>query len=485
MLRNTVAYLIARAVPGAISLATLMLLSRRLDPAEYGQYAIVLAIGTISSAIGFHWLCQGVARYAAAWSDRRDALARGIIAAYLMTAAVLCLALVALGAAPAWHTERQFIFAALLFALLQGLFDVLGALHIAQLRPRHYSGMAICKALAAFLVVLILTSMGYGYHAALAGLLSGLALGVVVFNGATLKHIADPRWDRPLLGRMARQGIPLGIHYSLVLVGSLADRALIGYLVGTGATGLYAAGGDLVQQTLSLIMFATFLGFYPNVVREHEAGDDADASRRLRDGLTGLLGVGVPAALGMSMISGNVAHVMLGSHFSETAAGLLPLFAASVFVSAMKSLYTDIPFILAGRGITLIKLTAATTVLSLGLDIVLIPRFGIMAAAVTSVITGFVAIALSIFAGRKLLRLPADRKKIVIVLAAAAFMGVALYPLRALTGTTGLAVQIGAGVGAYGVAAAILLVLLSPEGFRGHLAIRRATQPRGSKTGPE
>lgn len=482
MLRNTLAYLLARVVPGAVNLATLMLLSRRLSASEYGEYALAVAYGTMASALAFHWLCQGVSRYAAAWEAKRDTFLRCVFGAYLLTGLALVATVPVLGTILAGTIHLQIIVGVLALALMQGMFDTVGNLNIAELKAGRYSRMAIFRAVATFLAVLVLTGLGYGYHAAMGGLLIGLGTAVVLFNFHTIAFVVAPRLDPAPLRQIARQGVPLGIHYTLTLLGSLADRAIIGYFLGAADTGLYSAGADLVQRTLGVVMFAVYLGFYPAVVRAREANDAEACLNQLRNGLSSLLAIGAPVVTGMIMISGNFTHVLLGGTFEHTAADLLPIFAVTALAYALKTLYFDIPFILEGRGAVLITLTLLSSALSVVLITLLVPIYGIAAAALTAAFSATLSALMSAWVGRRIMPLPCEPSKLVAILVATMAMAAAVWPIRNMTGPIGLAIQTATGMLVYGLAAIVLLRFAPLKRKLGHGGVGQRTSAHSNRT---
>ena len=56
MLRNGILYLVARLLPGILSIATMSILTRLLTPAQYGVYGLTLIIMSFGSTIAFEWL---------------------------------------------------------------------------------------------------------------------------------------------------------------------------------------------------------------------------------------------------------------------------------------------------------------------------------------------------------------------------------------------------------------------------------------------
>ena len=61
--RHILGYLPVNAVQGLVSVATIVLLTRLLDPEAYGRYALVLAATQLVHMACFSWLHAGMARF--------------------------------------------------------------------------------------------------------------------------------------------------------------------------------------------------------------------------------------------------------------------------------------------------------------------------------------------------------------------------------------------------------------------------------------
>jgi len=109
---------------------------------------------------------------------------------------------------------------------------------------------------------LILIVLGYGTKGALLGLLAGWILASVSFGWGEWIGVRLVRPDRKLLLNLSSYGLPLTILFFLNFLVSSSDRFLLGYLMSVGAAGLYAAGYDLAQQSVGLLMSAVNLAAF-------------------------------------------------------------------------------------------------------------------------------------------------------------------------------------------------------------------------------
>jgi len=72
VLRNVSTYAMIRAASAALSFVGIAVLTRLLDRAEYGRYALIAATASFAGALGFTWLRMGLLRYLPSFDGRRE-----------------------------------------------------------------------------------------------------------------------------------------------------------------------------------------------------------------------------------------------------------------------------------------------------------------------------------------------------------------------------------------------------------------------------
>ena len=68
-LKHAAVYLVARGVPGIVSFVAIPLFTWLLTPAQYGQYALIIAAVLIGNALFFQWVRLSLLRYLPAHQD--------------------------------------------------------------------------------------------------------------------------------------------------------------------------------------------------------------------------------------------------------------------------------------------------------------------------------------------------------------------------------------------------------------------------------
>jgi O-antigen/teichoic acid export membrane protein len=228
-------------------------------------------------------------------------------------------------------------------------------------------------------------------------------------------------------------------------------------------------------------MMSVYSAMFPLAVRLlEEKGADA-ARERMSDNASMLLAVGLPGAVGLAVLTGNVAHCVLGEQFRSAAANVVPLIAAAAFLAGFKACHLDAAVQFAHRTIHQVWIVAIAARVNIGLHLIAIPRFGINGAGAVSVIALALSMVMTAAIGRRYFTLKFPLAAASRIALAAAVMAAVLWPLRDYRGGVALVGQIGVGAAAYGALMLAMNVLglrdVLTRKLRAAIAARRPAAP--------
>ena len=194
--------------------------------------------------------------------------------------------------------------------------------------------------------------------------------------------IARWSWSRPRSRVLLRQGFPLLLAGLLVMIYMRTDQILLGYLVGERAVGFYSAAVRLseIWYAIPLLVCNSVM---PRLLRLLET-DKALYYRRVQTVYNGLVLLSVAIAAMTVPISRPLIVLLFGAAYLP-AAHILSIHiwtGVFVFMGALGSQQ------LIHEGMTAIELrrAAAGAVVNLGLNVLLIPRYGIAGSAYATLI---------------------------------------------------------------------------------------------------
>ncbi len=460
--RHSASYLLARGLPGLLSLAAISVYTRLLGAGEYGRYALVIAGVGLCNKLFFEWLRLSLLRFRPGFRDRLDVFEATIAAALLaMVGATAVLGGIAL-LAGSELLPRSLLAAGIALLWIQTLFDLELERARSELLPKRYGLMAFARAALALALGVLFATQGLGAL----GLLLGLIAAMLIVLGKPLAdrlrglRLRAREWD--LMVQFCRYGGPLAVTSALSFLIDSSDRFIIGWLLNDAAVGEYAVAYDLTSFSIGLLLTIVNLAAYPLVIRALQDHGAEHARGELAANLTALLAVGIPAAVGLAMLAKPIAKVLVGPAFQDAAVTLIPLIALAAVLRDLKAFHFDLAFQLGRNTVPQMSVTVVAIALNVGLNLWWIPVFGIVGAAYATIAAYAVALVLSAIAGLSVFRLPGLNGDGLKVTLAACGMALAVWQLNGFTGPAALAGQVLGGAVVYG----LLVVLLDVAGLR-------------------
>jgi O-antigen/teichoic acid export membrane protein len=245
-----------------------------------------------------------------------------------------------------------------------------------------YSIVECGQAVIGFSVgVLLVVLRGPTAENVMAGLVVGAAT-MLVIGGKDFWHaFIEGRFDRTLRRNAWVFSAPLALTYAVGAALQYGDRFMVAGLAGAQALGIYTVATVLVDRPTSLAGIAITTATFPRVVATLE--NDGIEAARTQLGFNGilLLAVAAPACVGLMLIAPELAGITVGAAFRNGLVILLPIVAATALIRIMSAHFTDHAYHLARRSDLMLLAYGPFALLNLGIDVVLIPRYGVLGAA--------------------------------------------------------------------------------------------------------
>jgi O-antigen/teichoic acid export membrane protein len=209
------------------------------------------------------------------------------------------------------------------------------------------------------------------------------------------------------------------------------------------------------------------------VMALERGGREALRHTALEQGSTLIL-IGLPAAVGLSLVARPLAELMIGPDLRTAAALVTPWIAASAFMSGLIAYYFGFGFTLGKKTGLLLVTMAIPAVSNIGLNLVLIPRMGVTGAAVATAVSFAIGLAACLLISRRAIALPIPWEALIRCGVASAGMALVVWRLPPLGGLLELIMDAGVGGAVY----AALALTLNAAGVRD--VLNRLIQARRS-----
>jgi O-antigen/teichoic acid export membrane protein len=424
--RNAAAIAAARIISSGVLFGWQIALGRLLGDADFGVYSAVGGLFSIAAAFAGFSMSRVVIREVA----RRPADAPPIAAAALVIAT--CAALVAFlgmnAAATGFPAEVRALAA---LAALSLFADTAGTLAYDQLLAREQmvvtSVVEVGHLLVRIGLALGVLALGFGLPGVYAvTVLTGTARAGVLWWAAA-RAGARPRFpvDAGVRRMLLVGSLPLVISAAISVTYTQIDKLLAAATLGFEETGHYNAALILIIGVVEVVNMTVLIALYPAMAR----AADTPAFTAIVRALAGLtLLVGVPIGLVFTAY-GPLITAVFGPGFAP-AGPIVQVLIWYAVVTMCVNVF-DQALLAQNRPRRIVALRAFGLALKLALNLVFLPAFGVVGAAVTSVLAEAVVLALAGhgFVGRESAARAARLCTAFVLSAAALGVGGLLHPI--------------------------------------------------------
>jgi O-antigen/teichoic acid export membrane protein len=429
MLRESLVYMLGRAVPSGIAFVTGMVLTWLLTPTEYGVYGLGLATVLLISAALFDWHSSSFLRFYQI-ERARPAFLPTILQSFLL----LCVAsIVVLGLAQASGLLSR-DFGALLWICVPGAwcfawFELAARMEVARFQPGHYFWMNMARN-AGILVVGV--ALAWVTHSPLEVLIGSFL--VMLAAGLLYRHpglsLRPGLLDWDLARRFWAFGWPMAIVRVLGTLSFAADRFLLDRLSDKASVGFYTVAYALAQTSITTIAVGIDSAGYSRAVKLADQNDPAALRAQLARNITLLVLVTLPATVGVAMVAPDLARLCVAPDYVVPVAGLIAWMAVAAFLQNLRANYVDHGFHLAHTTARLTWVIAVMAAVNLLFDLLLIPRQGALGCAEASIIAGAVGLVHAALAVRSSTKLPWPKVDLAKIALATLAMAAFLWPFH-------------------------------------------------------
>ena len=456
VIRHAAVYMVSNVVAAALGFACAAVFTRLFTPADYGIYLVANSAGGILSAALFTWVRLSVLRMEA---QTREADVRATaFGCYAASAVLLVVAYPVLRYAVGLPWQEAF--GACTFAASIALFEM-------QLEMLRAKGMVTRYAFGTGLRALFMLGLGVAFNAlGLGGF--GLSLSIALAYLAGSAVLASGVWRRPVAAfdrdtamLMLAFGLPATMSGLALALHAATDRLAVTYFLGRAMGGQYGVAADFTRQLILMPAMALGSAIVPAAVRAFAVHGPEAARRHLAESGEVMLALLLPAVVGLSLTGHDLAMVVLGANFRDTAEILIPILSFVWLFQALTQNYVHVSFHMTAqsRGMMLQALVSLAANFTLIAPMTM--AFGIVGAALAVLAAEMIGMVAGLFFARKHFALPLEPRRIARVVGATTLMAVAVHltgQAMPEDGIASLVVKIVVGLASYGVGAALFNV---------------------------
>ncbi|MBI3243372.1 MAG: flippase [Chloroflexi bacterium] len=391
VLRNSAFGMVAQLTIKALSFAFSVLVVRNLGAEAFGQYAAVMAFGALFAFISDLGLGVYSVREVARWRDLPDgpAQANALYANVLTLRLALSLLAALLVTLTAWLSGRPLVMVGaialnacgLILYAVQGTSEaVLAGFERLDLS----AGAKVVNQLAFVVVGAAALFWGFGYYGLILATLLGVALMTFVCwrgvhaLGVRAAGVQAQRWPALL-----RASLPFGVIGFALGLSYKFDSVLLNIFRSDAETGYYNAAYNLIFSA-AIISNVFNTALYPSLTRR-AVTEPESLPRVYERALRYMLLIALPIAVGGWTLADQLIPFLFGADYAPAVPAfkiviwVLPLMFASEFLGYV--------VLISGKEARAARAVLVSTGLNVAANLLLVPRFGFIGAAVMTVLT--------------------------------------------------------------------------------------------------
>lgn len=425
---NTAVQVAGKAVTLAIGLASIAVLTRYLGPEDFGKYTLALTYMQLFTVLADVGLVTIVVREISRHPDRTERLVGNTLTLRLLLSAgaIAVAALISL-LLPYDPDVRV----AILLAGFPLLFGMVNSTFVTVLQARLRMGRAVVGDVVGRAVALaavgLVVALDLGFLAVMGTAAAG-ALATALVTMLLTRRVAPlrPRSEPQVWRRLLVMALPLGVALAVNEIYFRADTLIISLYEPYEQVGLYTLAYRMLE--LTLVFGTVFLTTTFPLLSQAVDGDEPRARRTIQLSADLFVALGVPLVAGGLVVGPALVELAAGSDFEDASTPLRILLAAGAL--AWINGVFGYALIAKDRQLSALWLNLTALAVNVGLNLLLVPRYGIVVAAVVTVASEVLILAGSYVLMRRYFDFfPAPRTLVPAVLAAAIMAGL-LWVLR-------------------------------------------------------
>jgi O-antigen/teichoic acid export membrane protein len=386
-------YALTAAIQGALQFLLLPLYTRAMSPAQYGQLGVALSIALFGNLLFSFGLELAIVRvfYQFLPEPRKQASALATLGTFMLVAPLCGAALLSLVAVPVLGgvliPDRYIVLALVDSAIFASATAMPQALLRAEDRLKDF--IKVNAVLTIGTVVFTVTFV-LGFHWGPTGWLVATLVADALTLAVAIPILPWPRprnLDRRYLLAALGIGLPLLPHLLSQWALQLSDRLVLISLVAVSRVGAYTLAINLASPVL-IILSAISQAVQPSYGR---AIHSEDARARLTTLATYQLVAAVFLTCAVVLLGPVVVHAVIPQGYSR-AASLIPWLALGYGIWGLYTIPMNALSFLAGKTTWVWTITITAAALKIGLMYSLVPRYGLVVAAITLPISNCVLI---------------------------------------------------------------------------------------------
>jgi len=425
-------YLPAQVVPGIVGFISIPIITRLFLPQDYGNYSLVKATVMILTTL-LGWLLMSIIRFYPVYErDKKLEVFYGNIVklggiSILIVTVLFCSAL---------FTVMHHFSSNLYFLMWVGvgvfiftaIFNIFQYFLRSKRQVRWFSGFAVWNSVISFgigLGLIFLLKLG------IEGMLWGITLSIGIILPLLWKKsiggipIIRTKIDFILVKKMMKYSFPLVVGNLAAWILSLSDRYILKFFRGNQEVGIYSASYNIAAYSIMLLVTLFMFASTPISMHIWEKEGKNKGKEFVGEITRFYFLVCFPAIVGLSVLSKPFINIMTGQEYF-LGYKIIPFVTLGILFLGLQQRF-QAGFLFYKKTSFIMFAIVASGLMNLGLNFLFIPKYGYMAAAITTLISYAFLLFIMIFGSRRIFIWNFPFKSLINSTCASAIMGIVVY----------------------------------------------------------
>lgn len=425
-------YLPAQIVPGIVAFVSIRIITGLFQPEDYGDYILVTAtVAILFTIVG--WLYISIIRFYPAYErdNKLDEFYNTVIILSFCTIIVISMIFSSILVLLKSHISAriyQLMFIGVPIFFLGSCYAVCTEFLRAKRKIGRFSGFSVWKSITGIgFGIMLVIFFKYDLNGLLWGSVLSLGIGLPFLWKISVGNITFSlkNFSIPLTKDLAKYGFPVVIGNLAAWILSLSDRYVLKLLRNSEEVGIYSASYGISAHSIMLLatLFALTSGSMIYNIWEKEG---EKKSKEFMTKLTSYyLIVCIPAVVGLGVLAKPIITIMTGQEYHE-GFKIIPLVATGAFFLGLQQRYYS-GLAIYKKTHVLMFCTIASGAINLALNFLLIPSYGYIAAALTTLISYVFLLFMIVVISRRVFVWQFPVKSMLNAIFASILMGIIVY----------------------------------------------------------
>ena len=433
--KETGIYFIGTIGVAVLSFIISLLYSNMFSTEDYGLYSLIAALYSLLYQLFTGWMTHSILRYYPEEKNNQDARSLRNTILFILVVVFAIFAVIMIVTSLIYHAapllrEMCLVYIGVFF--FEGLLLIFNTFIRAEGHSKQYSVNTILNSAIKSVAIIILYYL-IGFKSITVIIVS---LFIAEFIQSTYIFIKY-KWAaiisiREISGSIIRKVIIFG--YPLIAVSVIfniltySDRYIIRLFQGASEVGLYSYGYNMGNALFYTMTNAIMLGAYPRLTKEWVEKGRAKTEEMMTSYLSMFCYLMIPATFGVIGTGTRIIQSLCNQNYWDSSTVfIITCISYATFGFAQ---YTNKAWELTTNTKMILRLNIMSALLNVGLNFLLIPRFGYVVAAITTLASFVVYIILSLTMSRKIFTYRFDMRNLLNTVLASSVMLIVLLLLN-------------------------------------------------------